>query len=215
MKKFLISVTVVILIIFVLLTQYQFLLTRYALFFRVTNASKGADALVVLAGGIVTRLPCAITLYQQGYAPRIILTQTRHPNPKLKHLWDNEWNIAPVIVKELNVTVNLIYLTSLKKGGVTSTFDEAYDIKDYSLKHHFKHLIIVTDANHTRRALYAFEKVMKGTGVRLEAMGAENDVFNETNWWQSDQGLSAYFMEGVKYIVYHLSDKNLSFIKNY
>jgi uncharacterized SAM-binding protein YcdF (DUF218 family) len=215
MKKFLIFVTVIIVIILALLTQYQFLLTHYARFFRVTNASKGADALVVLAGGILPRLPYAITLYQQGYAPCIILTQARHPYPLLRQVWGDDWEIAAKIAKELNAKVNFVYLPSLKQGGVTSTFDEAYDVKDFSLKHHFKHLIIVTDAYHTRRSLYAFEKVMKGSGVRLEAMGAENDIFNETNWWQTDSGLSAYFMEGVKYIVYHLSDKNLSFIKNY
>jgi uncharacterized SAM-binding protein YcdF (DUF218 family) len=215
MKKVLIIVTIILLIIVGALTQYQRVLIRYASFFSIHNASKGADALVVLAGGIITRLPYAIKLYQQGYAARIILTQQRHPYPRLKHLWGDDWNIAKEITQSLNITVHLVYLPSLKTGGVTSTFDEAYDIKQYSVQQHFKHIIIVTDSYHTRRSLYAFKKVMQETGIRLEAAGTENDLFNASNWWQSDAGISAYVLEGIKYVAYHLSDRNVSFLKNY
>ncbi len=196
-------------------THYPSLLTRYARLFSVNNATRGADALVVLAGGIIPRLPYAIELYQKGYAPRIILTQARHPNQRFRQIWGNEWSIAPAVIRALNTKVNLVYLPSLKKGGVTSTFDEAYDLRDYCLKNKFHHLIIVTDMYHTRRALLAFEKVMAGTGMRVEAAGAPNDIFSESNWWQTDTGISAYIMEGIKYAVYFVTDKNVAFIKNY
>jgi hypothetical protein len=68
---------------------------------------------------------------------------------------------------------------------------------------------------HTRRALLAFEKVMAGTDLRVEAAGAPNDIFSESNWWQSDTGILAYIMEGIKYAVYSMTDKNVAFIKNY
>ena len=196
-------------------TQYPTLLNRYALLFSVNNATKGADALVVLAGGIIPRLPYAIELYQKGYAPRIILTEARHPNPRFKPVWNGEWSIAPGVINALNAKVSVVYLPSLKKGGVTSTFDEAYDLRDYCLKHKFHRLIIVTDMYHTRRALLAFEKVMAGTGMRVEAAGAPNNIFSESNWWQTDAGISAYIMEGIKYAVYFMTDKNVAFIKNY
>lgn len=196
-------------------TQYPTLLTRYALLFSVNNATKGADALVVLAGGIIPRLPYAIELYQKGYAPCIILTEARHPNPRFKPAWNGEWSIAPGVIKVLNAEVSVVYLPSLKKGGVTSTFDEAYDLRDYCLKHKFHHLIIVTDMYHTRRALLAFKKVLADTGIQIEAAGAPNDMFSESNWWQSDAGISAYIMEGIKYAVYFITDKNVALIKNY
>jgi uncharacterized SAM-binding protein YcdF (DUF218 family) len=215
MKKILLFLMVLIVSAAVVATQYPLLLTRYARLFCVDNASTGADALVVLAGGIIPRLPYAIELYQKGYAPRIILTEARHPNPRFRQVWNGEWSIAPGIISFLNVKVNLVYLPSLKKGGVTSTFDEAYDLRDYSLKNKFRHLIIVTDSYHTRRALLAFEKVMAGTGIRIEAAGAANDMFSEANWWQTDTGISAYIMEGIKYVVYLMTDKNVGLIKNY
>jgi uncharacterized SAM-binding protein YcdF (DUF218 family) len=215
MKKILLFLMVLIVSAAVVATQYPLLLTRYARLFCVDNASTGADALVVLAGGIIPRLPYAIELYQKGYAPRIILTEARHPNPRFRQVWNGEWSIAPGIISFLNVKVNLVYLPSLKKGGVTSTFDEAYDLREYCLKNKFHHLIIVTDMHHTRRALLAFEKVMAGTGMRVEAAGTPNDIFSESNWWQTDTGISAYIMEGIKYAVYFMTDKNVAFIKNY
>jgi uncharacterized SAM-binding protein YcdF (DUF218 family) len=215
MKKLLLFIILLTFSAAAVITQYPSLLTRYARLFIVNNATKGADALVVLAGGIIPRLPYAIELYQKGYAPRIILTESRHPNPRFKQVWNGEWSIAPGVIHFLNVKVNLVYLPSLKKGGVTSTFDEAYDLRDYCLKNKFHHLIIVTDMYHTRRALLAFEKVLAGTGMRVEAAGAPNDMFSESNWWQTDTGISAYIMEGIKYVVYFMTDKNVAFIKNY
>jgi uncharacterized SAM-binding protein YcdF (DUF218 family) len=215
MKKIVLFLILLTISVAAVVTQYPTLLTRYALLFSVNNATKGADALVVLAGGIIPRLPYAIELYQKGYAPRIILTQARHPNQRFKQVWGDEWIVAPGVLRALNTKVPLVYLPSLKKGGVTSTFDEAYDLRDYCLKHKFHHLIIVTDMYHTRRALLAFEKVMAGTGMRVEAAGASNDIFSESNWWLTDTGISAYILEGIKYVVYCMTDKNVAFIKNY
>ena len=215
MKKLPLFLIVLIVSAAALATQYPSLLTRYARLFTVDNATTGADALVVLAGGIIPRLPYAIELYQKGYAPRIILTEARHPDQRFRQVWNGEWSIAPGIIAFLNVKVNLVYLPSIKKGGVTSTFDEAYDLRDYSLKNKFHHLIIVTDMYHTRRALLAFTKVLAGTGIQVEAAGAPNDIFTESDWWQTDTGISAYIMEGIKYAVYCMTDKNAGFIKNY
>jgi uncharacterized SAM-binding protein YcdF (DUF218 family) len=215
MKKFFFICAIAALLISAAVSQRTFLLTRYALFFTVNSGTRGADALVVLAGGILTRLPRAIELCQQGYAPRIILTNPRQQYPALRHVCGDEWLIAPAIIEELHAAVTPVYLQSLKPGGVTSTFDEAYDLRDYSLKNHFHHLIIVTDNHHTRRALYAFQKVFNGTGIRVEARGAGNNIFNESNWWQCDTGISVYLLEGVKYAVYPFTDRNVPFIKNY
>ena len=215
MKKVLIICALFTLVISGAISQRGFLLTGYARFFTVNSATRGADALVVLAGGILTRLPRAVELYQQGYAPRIVFTEQRQQYPALRHVCGDEWQIAPSIIEALHASVVPVYLPSLKKQGVTSTFDEAYDLREYCTRNHFKHLIIVTDAHHTRRALYAFRKVFTGTGIRVEAMGAGNNIFNESNWWQSDLGIGSYLLESVKYLVYLFSSRNASFINNY
>ena len=54
----------------------------------------------------------------------------------------------------LNVSVGFESVPSLR-GGATSTFDEAHDLLAFCIKEKLKHLILVTDSFHTRRALYA------------------------------------------------------------
>ena len=196
--------------------QHPFFLTQYASWFTVNNATKGADALVVLSGGMMTRLPYAIELYQQGYAPTILLTEERKRviSPKLQQLVSTNIAQAEKIIHLLEVPVKFSVVSSLK-GGATSTFDEAYDLLHYSQQHHFSRLIIVTDASHTRRALYAFEKVLENSDIQIQAMGAPNPIFDETNWWQADAGIATYVLEGIKYVVYRFTEQNASFVKNY
>ncbi len=31
---------------------------------------------------------------------------------------------------------------------------------------------------------------------------AQNDIYDESNWWTSDQGISAYVLESIKYPVW-------------
>ncbi len=101
------------------------------------------------------------------------------------------------------------------KDGATSTFDEAHDLRHYCKKNRLKHIILVTDNSHTRRALYAFQKVFRDTDILVQAAGAPNDIYTERTWWHADMGISTYIDEGIKYLVYLLYDRNVPFVKNY
>ena len=116
--------------------------------------------------------------------------------------------------QSLNIQVEFEIVPSLK-GGATSTFDEAYDLLVFCDKENLKHLIIVTDSFHSRRALYAFKKVFQGSNITVEVSAASNEVFSEENWWLSDRGISAYLLEPIKFAVYLVSSRNVSFVKNY
>ncbi len=215
MKKiFLYSLIVFILLICCIIIWYPRILTGYAGFFTIHNATKGAEAILVLSGNIETRLPCAIKLHKDGYASQILFTETKAPHPLINAIGCDEKTMAEAIAEQMKVNVPITLVPSLK-GGATSTFDEAYDMREYCLQHSFRHIIIVTDNHHTRRALYAFKKVFQETTVLVESMGTPNSVFNEQNWWQSDRGISAYSLELIKYAVYVLSNQNVSFIENH
>lgn len=189
------------------------LLKSYASFFTVETATKGADALVMLAGEAETRLPRVLELYTDGYAPLVLLTEVRQPNGLAQRIGCDYYTRVQAMLDVVQASLPLIRVPS-RKGGATSTFDEAYDLREYCLKHDISHLIIVTDNSHTRRALYAFNKVFKGTGILIEAAGASNSIFNESNWWKTDRGISAYVMESIKYAVYMFSSRNAPAIEN-
>ena len=193
--------------------QYQSILTNYAEFYTVNNATSGADAIVILSGGKATRIPHALNLFSEDYASRLLLTDGKKMNARFAHLFATNEEIALAMIAELKLSVPIITVPSLK-GGATSTFDEAYDLRKFSETAGFKRLILVTDAFHTRRAYHAFQTVFSGSEIHLEMSAAKNDFYNESNWWTSDQGISAYVLESIKYPVYLLSSRNANFIRN-
>lgn len=201
-------------ILILLLSQYKSLLIGYAKFFTINNTTYEEKApIVVLSGGYVTRIPKALDLYQKGYGSRLLLTTERSLNSVVAHLLPTNEQAAEKIAKELNIQADFEIVPSLK-GGATSTFDEAYDLLAFCAEEKIKNLIIVTDSFHTRRALYAFKKIFNGSGINVDASAAPNEVYNEENWWLSDKGITAYLLEPIKFAVYLLSNKNVSFVKN-
>jgi len=213
MKKWLIIVILVIGLLAGAISQFQLILTSYAGYFTVNNATSGADAIVVLSGGRATRIPHALKLFDQGFATQLLLTDEKKRNFRFAHLFSSNEEIAQAMIEELKMHVQIKTVPSLKKGA-TSTFDEAYDLLKLSKMEGFNHLILVTDAFHTRRAYHAFKTVFEGSNIRLEMSASQNEIFNERNWWTSDQGISAYVLESIKYPVYLLSSKNATFISN-
>ena len=77
MKKWLIVVIFAMGLLATAISQYKSILKSYAEFFTVNNASSGADAIVVLSGGKATRIPHALKLFAQGYAPLLLLTDEK------------------------------------------------------------------------------------------------------------------------------------------
>jgi len=187
---------------------HQPLLQAYAQWFIIDNATKGADAILILAGGVETRPPKAIELYRQGYAPRVLLTQEKRQNSKYAHIVKSEPELMKAILAYEKVPAE--FLPTLN-DGVTSTFDEAYDLAAYAKQHKLRRIIIVTSDFHTRRALFAFEKVLRQQGVELsvEMAAASNAVYNPQNWWSTEAGLRNYVTEFFKFLVYLVSNQNV------
>lgn len=209
-----ISFLMLIMLIFLALINSKFLLIKFALFFTINTYSQGNDVIVVLSGSPMTRVPRAVELVKEGYGNQIFLTSTKAINKKFSNLEENKLLMAKNIADLLNFKKEIFLIPSIS-GGATSTFDEAYDVLDFAKQKNFKHIIIVTDFYHTRRALYAFRKIFKGSDVKIEISAAQNDIFNEKNWWRSEIGLSAYILEPIKLLIYIFSSANFKYVKNY
>ena len=197
-----------------LLSQYEVLLTGYARFFTIDNATSGMEAtIVILSGDMRTRASRALELYTAGYGTRLLLTTTSQTSSKIAQGFPTIKKEAQEIAKILGIQAKFETVPSLK-GVATSTWDEAYDLLAFCNKENLRHIIIVTDLFHTRRALLAFKKVFKGSNIKVEVSAAPNEVYNEENWWLSDRGIAHYIREPFKLAVYLFSNQNLFFIKN-
>ncbi|WP_419770302.1 MAG: YdcF family protein [Candidatus Marinarcus sp.] len=191
------------------------ILTSYASYFTLDTATKGADVVFILGGNPKTRPAKAIELVKNGYSKQILMTNIKDKALKYQELFETEEELTSRILKSENETLKII--KCIKEDGATSTFDEAYTLAKYSKENKLTHLIIVTDAFHTRRALYAFEKVFKIQGmknIKLEIAPARNGVYLENNWWKTEKGLRSYIIEPIKYFFYMFNSRNLKSLKS-
>lgn len=190
------------------------ILKAYADWFYVENASPGADAILMLSGGDETRFTHSIALMEAGYAPRVLFTHSRIPKRKYSRFFKHREEVVLDICAFEGMDCCII---PSSKGGATSTFDEAYDLAAYCSEQGLDHIIIVTEQFHTRRAYYAFRKVfdLLGLDVKLEISGAPNEHFQSHNWWKKESGLTNYFLEPLKLLVYAFNAKNLELIEEH
>ena len=187
---------------------YENLLRWYADFFVVDTATRGADAIVVLGGNSRTRIPQAITLLKNGYGKTILLTQPRRQQIKYKFI-QSEYDIAKLILK--HEKIHYATIPSLKPGGATSTLEEAYDVANFLKRYRLHKIIIVTDAFHTHRALYTFQKVFRSEDIytKVEVAPAFSHEYKVYSWWKSEQGLTDYITEFFKFVIYFFTLWNI------
>ena len=191
-----------------------FLLTRYANWFMTDNISKGADAIVILSGGRTTRIPKGLDLWQKDFAPLIFLTHEKPRNSNYQHLEVSDLEFAKQVARQSNINnVPWAVIPSIS-GGVTSTFDEAVDTLKWTEESGWRRIIIVTDHFHTRRALYAFEKVFDKSGIEIQVGAAANEIFDATNWWTSDKGISSLVLETIKFPIYFFWPEEPKIVRN-
>ena len=175
MKKWLVFIILFCGVIAVSVSQYKSILTAYAKFFTVNNATLGADVIVVLSGSKDTRIPHALKLFEEGYAPEILLTDEKKRNIRFSHLFPTNGMIAQAMIEELEMSVPVSTIQS-QKGGATSTFDEAYDLLKLSENKRYRHLILVTDSFHTRRAYHAFQTVFEAVSYTHLTLPTNREV---------------------------------------
>lgn len=165
----------------------------------VDDAEAPADYLVVLGGNAETRPFAAAALYSQGFAPKVVIF--RHQAERITDL-----GLAP--------TGDEIYRKVLELEGVPapaivrlptevdSSWDEARALQRFLTGRSARRIILVTSAEHTRRARWIFRKMLAGATVEVRTAPARHLSFDETNWWKHEDGVLAYLHEYLKLPAY-------------
>jgi uncharacterized SAM-binding protein YcdF (DUF218 family) len=175
------------------------LLTAAARALTIDDAEAPADYLVVLGGNAETRPFAAAALYRQGFAPKVVIF--RHQGERITDL-----GLAP--------TGDEVYRKVLELEGVParaivrlpaevdSSWDEARALQRFLTSHPARRIILVTSAEHTRRARWIFRKMLAGATVEVRTAPARHLGFDETNWWKHEDGVLAYLHEYLKLPAY-------------
>jgi len=166
-----------------------------------------ADAIVVMSGSATfrERAQHAAALFSEGRAPRIVLT-----NDRLKSSWSQEEQRNPYYYERSRDELRRAGVpddrVSVIMTPITSTYDEAIAVKDYSATNHLRSLIIVTSAYHSRRVFWTFRRVFAGSGELIGMDPAEPRIESPaaTTWWLHRLGWEMVPKEYVKLLVYRL-----------
>ena len=179
-----------------LLLAHRPILVGFAYLFRVDNPAP-SDVLVVLLGGTPHRPEKAAELFHKGIAPRIVLCRER-PDPVFHH-------DASLLIKEYLIKLGVPPVAiEILPDEVTSTKDEAERVLKYLKQHPSRRITIVTTAFHTARARWIFQRILSNQKIDIRAAAAKDPNFDESNWYQNEEGLIFYFNELIKTIYYRM-----------
>jgi len=179
------------------------ILTGMADLLVVNDPLQPADMIFVLNGDYNTRPFRASELYEQGLAPVIVIAKAEMLPAEKLGLAPNDTDVSINVMKKLGVPPEKIVVLPVE-GGTTSTFDEAIALRQYIESHNIRSLILLTSAFHTRRAKWIFDRELAGLPVRTEVAAVPHYGFDESNWWQSEDGLITLNNETIKLAYYFL-----------
>lgn len=146
-----------------------------------------ADALVVLAGSstYVERTHRAAQLFAEGVAAKIVLT-----NDNLPSGWSAVHQRNPLFVEraadELRRQGVPAEKIEIVPGAVSSTYDEIKRVREYSVAHGLRSILVVTSAYHSRRAWWTLRHVFRGSDVAIgldAAVPGQQSPWPATWWW--------------------------------
>ena len=168
------------------------LLGAWANLWVVDEAPAKADAIVVLSGDSVeaTRVRRAVELYQQGWAPRILLS-----GPLLRaHFSEGVFMVQDA--KGFGAPARALQVV---ESRADSTVQEQDVLLDYAARHNFRRLLIVTSDCHTRRAYAIYSAAAKKRGLEIRLISAPQFLMGRRRWWENRAAWKQMFLELFKF----------------
>lgn len=166
-----------------------------------------ADAIVVLSGSFPDRIMEAVTLYKDGFAPKIVLC--REPeNPALDKLKEivhvprgSELNRE--VAERLGVPSSAIEVVD---RSAPSTFSEAKQLLRHAREHGYDSILLVTSKYHTKRAAWIY-RYLAGDSVRIISRPAREDTYDPDAWWHNRSATRRVLVEFQKLLVFLFVDR--------
>jgi uncharacterized SAM-binding protein YcdF (DUF218 family) len=188
----------------VLYIGHPFLLRAMGRYLITEDRLQKAEAIVVLAGdGGVGRTLEAVRLYQDGYAPRIILTHQRLPKgyealARLGITVPEERNIQWMVLKAMRVPATVVLQVSERAD---STDTEMVYLTRLLKEHRIGTVILVTDRSHSTRARKILVRV-SDSRITIISRPTRYDTFDPEAWWRFRADAKEVLLEYEKLLNY-------------
>jgi len=153
-----------------------------------------ADVIIVLAGDKGTRTEKGVELYQEGYAPYLIMS-----GGEIYH-----GLIIGDLMKEHATELGVPPEAVISEPEASSTYENAVFTRNILEEQGFKTALVVSSNYHMRRVKYVFDKEFKNTGIALTYVAAADPNFDPAHWWENNESCLYVFNEYIKFVGYIL-----------
>lgn len=172
------------------------------------------SAILILGGGIQSRLFHAIALYRYGISDLVLIT-----NPA-NYIYNDFGGAIQSEVAQMKGALDFAHarykiVPSKNPLGAQSTRDEALDVVDFLRQNPLDKIFIITSEFHSKRAYITFSDIFAKEGIKTEIylFPAPNRIFNRANWHKSELGIARYLLETPKLLLYYASNSELKGVK--
>ena len=164
-----------------------------------------ADAIFVLGGTLFERPLEAADLYNEGWAPRLLLMR------QVADEGERELQRRGIpFQREIDVQLDALTRLGVPRSAIAvldeqnSTRDEGIALRASVVANHWQRVIIVTSKQHTRRARLVLNRQLAGTGAQAIVRASRYDQSDVDGWWRNRSTLRFTLFETQRLIAYWL-----------
>ena len=158
---------------------------------------ENADLIVPLGGGSSNRVHKAAELYEQGFAPNVLLTDAGGNDANTRpHSSDRRIRF----LLEHGVPDNMLVFDAIS----TNSWEEAVNTLRLMRERNWQRVLVVSDPPHMRRLAWAWGKVFEGSGKEYRLIVAPLESWDPGRWWKNDSSARFVVTEVNKIAYYHL-----------
>ena len=164
-----------------------------------------ADAIFVLGGTRFERPLEAVDLYNQGWAPRLLLMR------QIADDGEAELRRRGVVYqREIDVQMDVLMRLGVPRSAIEildeqdSTKDEADALRAVVVANRWPRVIVVTSKQHTRRARLVINRRVADTGAHVMVRASRYDKTDVEAWWRQRGTLRFTLFETQRLIAYWL-----------
>ena len=197
-------ILVIVVLVLVALGAYAFI--HLGTFLASEDPLTKADAIFVLAGTQMTRPLEGADLYVEGYAPRLVLSR-EVLEPAFAVIERRGATLSSQVERARDVLIRMgVPATAivLPDRLHDSTAAEAITLRELAQTNHWRTVIVVSSKFHLRRARFAMERELDGTGVRVLMRGSRYDDARPEQWWRQRGDIRDILTEVPKFAAYAL-----------
>ena len=145
------------------------------------NTCSAADVIVAISGGDTdARAREAISLYQQGWAPKIIFSGAAE---------DKQGTSNAAAMRNLALSSRVPNADILLDENSINTADNASQVRAIVQQYGFKRILLVTSPYHQRRASIEFNKRLGDIATIVNHPTSTDRFWSDKTWWTTPWGL--------------------------